>query len=277
MKIRNHRLFTDDDQPVDFEPTPNQGGTLDPRFLIMHYTAGASLQSSVQWMQRPEAKASAHVVIGRDGRVVQMVPFNKVAWHAGRSSWAGLNGLNQYSLGIELDNWGPLKERAPGTWASWMGSAVPANDVIVARHRHGGPETGWHAFTPIQIETAILVGVALREKYGFQDVLGHEDISPGRKTDPGPACPLESMRSRILGRAEEDQELHEATVHLNVRTGPGVEFDRVDGCPIPPGTRVVILGDSGMWREIDVVGPVAEVHDIHGWVHGRFLRRVDPG
>jgi N-acetylmuramoyl-L-alanine amidase len=275
MKIRNHRLFNDDDEPVPFEATPNMGGPLDPRFLIMHYTAGASVESSVRWMQRPDAQASAHVVIGRDGRIVQMVPFNRVAWHAGRSSWAGLNGLNQYSLGIEMDNWGPLKERAPGQWFSWMGSPVPADQVIVARHRHGGPEGGWHTFTPAQIDAALQVGVVLREKYGFQDVLGHEDISPGRKTDPGPAFPLGSVASRIMGRSEEGEERHESTVHLNVRSGPGVEHPTVPGSPIPPGTPVAVLGESGLWREVEVIGAVGGIHDIQGWVHGRYLRRAD--
>lgn len=275
MRIRNHRLHDEQDQPVPFEATPNQGGAVEPRFLIIHYTAGASLQSSVNWLKSPAARASAHVVVGRDGRIVQMVPFNRVAWHAGRSSWAGLDGLNQYSLGIELDNWGPLTERGPGEWFSWMGTRIPADEAVMARHRHGGPERGWHTFPPVQIEAAIRVGVALREKYGFEDVLGHEDISPGRKTDPGPAFPLAAVAARILGRSDAGEERHESTVHLNVRSGPGVEFPTVPGSPIPPGTPVAVLGESGLWREVEVLESVGGIHDIQGWVHGRYLRRAD--
>ncbi len=272
MKVKNHRLF-DGDTQVRFEATPNKGGTVDPRYLIMHYTAGSSLASSVRHLQRPDAQASAHIVIGRDGEVVQMVPFNRVAWHAGVSTWAGLNGLNRHSIGIELDNWGNLTPRA-GSWVSWLGGHVDVDDIMEATHRNGTPTGGWQTYTRVQLDVALEVGLALRQKYGFVDVLGHEDISPGRKIDPGPAFPLASVRSIIMGRSEDSDDRHETTVHLNVRQGPGTEHPKLEGSPLPPGTPVAILADQGLWRQVDVLVPVGEHHDINGWVHGRFLRPV---
>ncbi len=276
MKIKNHRLFTDDDKQVRFEASPNQSTGLDPRYLILHYTAGASLESSVNWLKNPQAKASAHVVIGRDGKVVQMVPFNRVAWHAGKSSWAGLQGLNQFSIGIELDNWGILK-RSGDRWISWLNKAVDAKDVIEATHKNGSPSGGWQTYTAVQLEKAIEVGLALNAKYHFVDVLGHEDISPGRKSDPGPAFPVGAVRSRIMGRSEDAEHREETTVHLNIRQGPGTEHAILDGSPLPPGTPVAVVGESGLWRQVDVLVAIGGNHDIHGWVHGRFLRPVVQG
>lgn len=90
MKIKKHRLLNDDDTAVAFEQSPNVGGSIQPKFLVLHFTAGRSAQESVDWLKSKNAKASAHVVIGRDGSVTQLVPFDRIAWHAGASSWEGL-------------------------------------------------------------------------------------------------------------------------------------------------------------------------------------------
>ena len=94
MKIQNHRLIADDGKPVSYVETPNKSGVMTPEFLIMHYTAGSSAEGSVAWMCNPAAKAAAHLVIGRDGSLTQLAAFNRVAWHAGKSVWAGRSGLN---------------------------------------------------------------------------------------------------------------------------------------------------------------------------------------
>jgi N-acetylmuramoyl-L-alanine amidase len=122
MHIHNHRLTPDPVDPsINYIPTPNKGGTLKPRYLIMHYTAGASAKSSVEWLTNRQAKASAHLVIAADGSISQLLPFNVVAWHAGVSSWKELSGLNQHSIGIELDNPGRLT-RVGKRWLSWVGN-----------------------------------------------------------------------------------------------------------------------------------------------------------
>src|SRR5215212_7915344 len=102
MKISNNLLEGDSGDDVSLHMSPNQSAGIQPLYLIMHYTAGPTLDGAVSWLAQSEAQASAHLVIGRDGKVVQMVPFNKRAWHAGKSSWGNLDGMNQYSLGIEL-------------------------------------------------------------------------------------------------------------------------------------------------------------------------------
>lgn len=198
--VSNKHKLEQDGADVPYEETPNGGGELRPLYLVFHYTAGRSLESSVSWFKNRDSKASAHLVIGRNGKVVQMQPFNKVCWHAGISKWGELKGLNNYSIGIEIDNAGLLKKDQAGNWKSWFGEIYPAADVIVAAHRLGGPERGWHEYTPVQIEAAIDIGVALHKKYGFADVLGHDDIAWPRKTDPGPAFPLASVQSRVMGR-----------------------------------------------------------------------------
>jgi N-acetylmuramoyl-L-alanine amidase len=158
-QIRDHRLFFNG-QPVPFFPTNSQGGVIVPRWLIIHYTAtGQSAQQVAQHFQTAEPRVSAHLTIDFDGSVVQSVNFNRAAFHAGRSEWQGVSGLNNHSIGIEVCNPGFLT-----------------------------PLGGWLPFTPAQNTALCLIGAALKHAYGLQDVLGHDDISPGRKSDPGPCC-----------------------------------------------------------------------------------------
>jgi len=201
MKIRNHLLVGDAGEAVSFRKSPNQSGRVSPLYLIVHFTAGPTLEGAVSWFLSPEAQASAHLVIGRDGAVVQMVPFNRRAWHAGKSSWGDLEGLNSYSIGIELVNAGKLRKRADGKWVNWANRVIPREEMSVAAHGPESVEAGWHEYTEIQIGAALKVAVLLNASYRFTDVLGHEDISPGRKVDPGPLFPMGSFRSVVLGRA----------------------------------------------------------------------------
>jgi N-acetylmuramoyl-L-alanine amidase len=268
-----HRLMGDDGEAVTFDRSPNQSGRLDPRFLVMHFTAGRSAESSVRWLKNPRAKASAHLVIGRDGSVTQLVPFNKKAWHAGRSRWKGLVGLNRHSIGIELDNAGKLRRVGDG-WQTWFGRKVHATDVVEEEHPDGRVD-GWHAYSEVQIETAISVGSALMERYGFSDVLGHSDIAPRRKTDPGPAFPMGSYRAILLGRDEDEdeEELLATTTRLNIRSGPGAQNDKIRESPLPKSTRVVPLEQDGSWMLVDVLELPGE-EDLQGWVHSRYLKQL---
>ena len=69
MRISNHRLLDDSDNPVPYTESRNRGGILSPRFLVIHYTAGASAASSIAHLTKKGAGASAHLVIGRDGKI----------------------------------------------------------------------------------------------------------------------------------------------------------------------------------------------------------------
>lgn len=263
---RRHRLVGDE---VSYQATPNVGGVLRPRWLVLHYTAGRSLESSVASLctRKPAGNASAHIVLGRDGRIVQLAPFNVVTWHAGVSSWEGVSGLNAHSIGIEMDNAGALDEIG-GRHFTWFRQEVPAAEVQIATHRHGGPRRGWHAYTGAQIERALELAELLVTRYGLEDVLGHEDIAPGRKSDPGPAFPLEALRARVAGREADTlgRWVVEASA-LNIRRGPGSQYEPV-GAPLVRGTTVLMLEPGSRFSRVEVLGNT----DLEGWVASDYLR-----
>ena len=279
MKILNHRLARDDGQAAAFTASPHTGGVMAPRLLVIHYTAGSSAAGTVAWFRDPRSRVSAHLVIGRDGSVTQMVPFNREAWHAGRSSWGSLSGLNHYSIGIELDNAGRLV-RSGGKWVSPLTRrSYPDSEVTVATHKHappGTPPCGWHAYSPAQIEATLDCGLALVKQYALGDVLGHEDISPGRKSDPGPDFPMESVRARLMGRGDDQPDLYLTTARLYVRSGAGPDYPALPGTPLPLGTEVEVLTKQGLWWQVDVVGEVNGVMDIIGWCHSKYLKSAAP-
>lgn len=277
MKIVNHRLYQDDDTAIPFVKSPNVSqGYLRHEYLIMHYTAGRSAESSVNALTNPRLKASAHLVIGRDGSITQLVEFDKIAWHAGRSSWIGLSGLNRYSIGIELDNAGPLEKTFRG-WVAWFGDVYPDDQIIEAVHKNERTRRGWHLYTYEQLFTALDIASLLIEHYRLKDILGHDDIAPRRKIDPGPAFPLTAFRARLFGRADDghdDDALYYTIANLNIRTNPGENFARLSVSPLPRGTRLKVVDSEGVWKRVEVIGVVRGLSNVHGWVHGDYIRRA---
>lgn len=165
------------------------------RCVVMHYTAGASAESSINFWKSKAAKgASAHVVIDRDGTVYQCRRFDRTCGHAGESRWrdpkTGIEyeGLNSCSIGIELANAGD-NERLARRW-----SKMP---MVWAAHRNGGPEKYWEAYNPKQLASAVVVVRALVRRYKLDDVTGHDCIAPERKADPGPAFPMRELREGV--------------------------------------------------------------------------------
>lgn len=200
--IKAARLLRDG-KPVAFRASPNIGGALKPTYLVMHYTGAVSAAGAIATLCDPAAKVSAHLVIDQAGVVTQLVPFDRVAWHAGASRWAGRSGCNSFSIGIELANPGLLARTGAGGFATRLErKAVAAKDVILAAHKNGGGVEPWAAFPAAQIAAAIEVGRAIVAAYGLKDVIGHDDIAPGRKIDPGPAFPMDPVRARVMGRAD---------------------------------------------------------------------------
>ena len=260
MKIQEHLLQGDD---VTIRKTPNHGGAIDPRYLVFHFTAGGSAAGAVAWLCNPEAKASAHLVLARDGSITQLAPFNIKTWHAGKSSWAGLTGMNQYSIGIEIDNAGELM-KVGSEYISAFHARYPASEVVEVK------ATYWHAYTQIQIERATELAQLLVSTYGLKDVIGHEDIAPGRKNDPGPAFPLAYIRSKSLGRMEDDDLWQVTADGLNIRRGPGVEFEPA-ASPLALGTKVSLLEGRDRWSRVSVEGE----GDVEGWVSNKFIKKID--
>jgi N-acetylmuramoyl-L-alanine amidase len=207
LKVENHCLFLDDDHQVSFIESPNQGTNhakfMEPRYLMMHYTADPRFHSVISWFKDPRAvkPASAHLVIDVDGSLVQMVRFDKIAWHAGTTShWQDLQNMNQYSIGIELVNAGKLRHQADGKWIAWNDITIPNDEVVILKHKHENKEAGWHIYSEKQISTAIDVARALHKQYSFKDILGHEDVRKWEKVDPGPAFPMADFKTKVLGK-----------------------------------------------------------------------------
>ena len=177
-------------------------------FLIMHYTAGGSYDGAASWLRNPLAKASAHIIIARDAKVGQLVPFNRVAWHAGVSTWTEdgvvYNGLNRYSIGIELDNAGRLTYHSDNLYKAWFGKLYHKDDVLRATHENEDFPSYWHTYTSEQLDRALHISALIMDTYGIPTVLGHDQISVGRKVDPGPAFPMFSFRARLEGRRSEE-------------------------------------------------------------------------
>lgn len=277
MKIRNHCLEQNNGQAVPFAASPHVGGSITPLLLVLHYTASSSAASTIAWFRDARSRVSAHLVIARDGSVTQLVPFNREAWHAGQSRWGNLSGLNRYSLGIELDNAGCLI-RSGGKWVSALTRRKYSDsEVTVSPHKNdppGTPPSGWHAYTQAQIESTLECGLALVKQYGLTDILGHDDISPGRKRDPGPDFPMESVRARLLGRGDDHPERYRTTARLFVRSGAGPDFPALPGTPLLLGTEVEVLAKHGLWWHVDVVGEANGVMDIVGWCHSKYLAPI---
>ena len=274
IALANHRIKIEGEGKLSMVKSPNIGGPLDPRYLVIHYTAGQSADAAVSWLANKASKASAHAVIGRDGSITQLVPFNRVAFHTGVSSWDGIQGLSPYAIGFELDNAGRLK-RVGNSWRSWFGRIYPDDDVIAAVHKHDTVTYGWHTYTEAQINSAIDLGAELFARYNLLDVVGHDDIAPRRKWDPGPAFPMHSFRSKLIGRENETPQILQTARSLNVRSGPGFQHSKILTGSVPENTRLEVLDKEGTWYFVDVLDEVEGDMDIQGWVHSRHLRSIE--
>lgn len=153
-------------------PSPNYGERKDgvkPSYLILHYTNMDSAAEALTRLCDPESAVSAHYTIDEDGAVYRHVDEDKRAWHAGRSYWRGITDMNSHSVGIELVN--------PG-------------------HSHG-----YRDFPLAQIDALreLAQDIMARHAVPPENVLGHSDIAPGRKIDPGHKFPWRSLAVQGVG------------------------------------------------------------------------------
>ena len=95
-----------------------------PDTIILHFTDGHTLETAINTLCDREKQVSAHVVVGRDGALVQLVAFDQIAWHAGQSGWGERTQFNRYSLGIEVQNAGKLEKR-DGRYRSSLDQECP--------------------------------------------------------------------------------------------------------------------------------------------------------
>lgn len=285
MKIKNHLLYHADGQRVEWHETPNKSGHLEgnaPQFIVLHYTAGSSVESAMNTFRNRQANASAHLIIGQDGRVVQMGRFHERCWHAGVSQWQGLQSLNRYSVGIELVNWGWLTGGF-GRWRSWAGTPVADEKVTELAHQHDGVVRGWESYSETQLEKTAEVVRALLHRYDLTpaDIVGHDDISPGRKQDPGPAFPLMRFRGLLEGRRDMDATSYQvvriepqfsvtAASGLNLRSGPSINDTILK--TLARNTLVIRLETLGQWWLVSEVSKGTA--GATGWVYSHWLAPV---
>ena len=136
-----------------------------PNLVVIHHTTNTTLETALETLTSPERRVSAHYLIGRDGRLVQLVDEAQRAWHAGRSWWGGITDVNSASIGIELDN------------------------------------DGFEPFADAQIDALLwlLSDIAARYPIPAANYVGHADVAPGRKTDPSALFPWQALAEHGFG------------------------------------------------------------------------------
>ena len=129
------------------------------KYIIIHYTGMKTQKAAIRRLQSKVAKVSCHYLISRTGIIYRMVEDKNVAWHAGKSKWGRDINLNSSSIGIEMVN------------------------------------KGFESYPRAQVKSLISLLKKIKHKYKIKKnyILGHEDISPGRKKDPGPKFPWKKL------------------------------------------------------------------------------------
>lgn len=159
--------------------------------IVLHATEGSNAMSSAQHLARKDTPISAHIVIARSGAIIQLLPFNVRACHAGRSEYGGRKNFNDFSIGIELDNAGPLHRRGD-RFFSWFNREYTPDEVFTTVEN--GRAAYYHRYTQTQTERTAEVCSLLRQHYPLRHLVRHSDITT-RKTDPGPAFPFEEVKA----------------------------------------------------------------------------------
>ena len=145
-------------------PSPNfDGRTAPPSMLVLHYTGMKTGPEALDRLRDPQAKVSSHYLVEEDGRVFRLVAEERRAWHAGVSFWRGRRNVNGDSIGIEIVN--------------------------------PGHEFGYRPFPEPQVESVIALVADIRTRWDIEDrdIVGHSDIAPDRKDDPGELFPWKRL------------------------------------------------------------------------------------
>ena len=154
---------------VTRRPSPNfDERALPVSMIVLHYTGMPDADSAIDRLTSPDARVSAHYVVREDGEVLQLVDEEKRAWHAGKSYWRGTTDVNSASVGIEIVN--------------------------------PGHEFGYRPFPDEQIASVIPLVADIKDRHGITrgNIVGHSDIAPARKEDPGELFPWSALAKRRL-------------------------------------------------------------------------------
>ena len=152
---------------INFDVTKRKKENI--KFVVFHYTGMISEKSSVKRLCNEDSKVSCHYFIKKNGSIINLVPDKYISWHAGVSYWKSLKLINKYSIGVEIHN--------PG-------------------HQYG-----YKDFNKKQINAIRRLSLKLAKKYKFKknNFLGHSDIAPNRKKDPGEKFPWELLSKYRIG------------------------------------------------------------------------------
>jgi N-acetylmuramoyl-L-alanine amidase len=288
MEIKNNRLVGDNINFVE-ATAYDKKNTITPDAIIIHYTAGASGPATVKLFSAKSAKTSAHFVVSEDGSITQMVDLNRKAYHAGTSSYNGRSSYNGFSIGIEISNPGYL-QKIDGKYYTWWEAkkenktATPASKVFTGKHRNAVTTmTYWYKYTDEQIAAVKELCKTICKTFKIKEILGHEEIAPGRKCDPGPAFPLDALRNEIFSQqgnvninelfqnavsqaAASSLVIGKAKVKLNFRQQPSTTAP-LKSSPMAAGTYVYIIGKDSTkeWYNI--------LHEITGWVDKEYIEQ----
>lgn len=176
-------------------PSPNFSNRNSEVFCsIVHFTAGGSTRGTLSWLANRDSKVSAHAVIGRQGGIYEMVDLDKAAWHAGRAKSPFGTNVNSHSIGIELCNWGLLIKEGDKFFTNVGRSFQPykgPEPVLIG-------EEWWEPYDERQLQALERYLKSLKDRgypLAAKNLFGHNEVSPGRKIDPGPHFPWERFRS----------------------------------------------------------------------------------
>jgi len=145
-------------------PSPNfDARKAPPSMIVLHYTGMPTGEGALERLRDPAAKVSSHYLVEEDGRVFRLVPEERRAWHAGVGAWKGERDVNAASVGIEIVN--------------------------------PGHEFGYRAFPEAQIDAVIGLIADIRRRWSIDDdrIVGHSDVAPDRKDDPGELFPWKRL------------------------------------------------------------------------------------
>lgn len=160
---------------IEDKPSPNHDERKHPvSLLVLHYTGMESGEAALARMRDPEAKVSAHYMIWEDGRITRLVPEARRAWHAGVATWQGQDDINSRSIGIEIVNGG---------------------------HDFPAPDGALPPYPDAQIAAVIALSREIMALHGIPPagLVGHSDIAPQRKIDPGEHFPWPRLAEAGLG------------------------------------------------------------------------------
>lgn len=250
-----------------------------PKYIVIHFTTGTRMESTIAHFRNELSGVCTHLLIGRDGRVIQFLPFDKIAFHAGYSWWERDSSLNRFSIGIELDNAGFLKESSEG-WKR-KNTIIPDEKVKLAAHWRESKVRGWEKFTQAQLQVTLEIVRALKEHYGsIVEILGHDEVNLRERLDPGPLFPMERFRKKLFGRKQtliaEFEINRPSDLYTNVEGNLPNVRQRLHDASLPAKSVVRVIKEVGNWSLVNVIqSSESGVRKTTGWIRSNSLTSAE--